>query len=147
MQGAICLDANVLVRFLAKDESTDVTTRLFDHIQEEGLLVYAPAISHFEFAGALAKKLKLKILSLSDIRLAMEHLDKIPLILFWKTELLMQAHTLCVQGLPSFYDATYVATAKLNNIPFITEDLDLKKKAKVFYPNVFTVTEWTNTLH
>ena len=147
MKNALCLDANVLTKFLSKDESNENTVFLFEFIEEHAYRVCVPALSHFEFANALAKKQNLGILSQLEINKATEGLFKLPLLLYWKIDLLNKAQSLVSLGMPSFYDATYLATAILNEIPLITEDKELRKKGRRLYPDIFTIDEWVSAIH
>lgn len=147
MEKSICLDANILTRYYSTDENRGGVDCLFDIIKDEGLMICVPALSHFEFSNAMAKKQKRAVMLPLEVKEATENLFKLPIIMYWNIDLIKRTHSLCEQGLPSFYDATYVATAMLNHIPLVTEDKELSKKARKIYPGVFTTDEWVGSLN
>lgn len=146
MKASISLDANILVRYLSPDETDGPVSKLFEVIRKENLTICVPAIAHFEFANALTRKGALKIIPENEVVSAIEKFFKLPILLFWKENLVKKAIALCQAGLPSLYDATYLATAMLNQIQLVTEDKELNKKARKIYPGVFTLDEWVSGL-
>lgn len=134
----ICIDNNVITSYLANDEANEAVDKLFNRIFEEGLLIYVPALLNFEFANVLARKKKSRLLNDEQSRIALKTFFSLPIVLAWKEEFIETAFNLVENGLPSLYDASYVAIAMIRNIPLVTFDKELYKRARTHYDGIFT---------
>lgn len=135
---AICIDNNVIINYLCNDEANEAVDKLFDRVFDEGQLIYVPALLNFEFAHVLARKKKTGYLTDEQGRFALKTFFQLPIVLTWKEEFLEIAYTLVENGLPSLYDASYLAVAMIKNIPLVTFDKELYKRARMQYDAVFT---------
>lgn len=141
-ENKICLDANVLVSYYCEDENRPETNILIDHLASREYFILCPALLNFEITNALSRKERRKIISQDYASEIVRHLFELPIVLLWQNEYLQESLNIQREALPSIFDAAYVATAKKNDIPLITEDIELLKKGRKVYPAIFTVKEW-----
>lgn len=142
----ICLDANVIIASICNEVAHPFAKPFFKNMSENQIFL-VPALIGFEITNSLARKQGLGILTNDESNNSLDNYASLPILMVWQNDYLKEALRLQQQGLPSAYDAAYVATAKLNNIPFITEDKLLLKKAKKLYPHIYTCEEWLGRLH
>lgn len=141
-ENKICLDANVLVSYYCEDENRPEAATLMDHLTSRQYFIMCPALINFEITNALSRKERCKIINQDHSSEIVRHLFELPIVLVWQNEYLQESLKIQREALPSIFDAAYVATAKKNDIPLITEDLELLKKGRRVYPAIFTVKQW-----
>lgn len=146
IENKICLDANVIIAFTCKEKAHPFAIPLFESLKH-GYVFLIPALIGFEITNSLARKQSQRQITEEECNISLDTYVNMPILMVWQNDYLKEALRLQQQGLPSAYDAAYVATAKLNNIPFITEDKLLLKKAKKLYPHIYTCEEWLGRLH
>jgi predicted nucleic acid-binding protein len=142
----ICLDANVIIASVCNELTHPFAKPFFRNIPEDQIFLM-PALIGFEITNSLARKRDAGEITDDECNNSLDSYATLPILIVWQNDYLKEALRLQQQGLPSAYDAAYVATAKLNNIPFITEDKLLIKKAKKLYPHIYNCEEWLNKLH
>ena len=141
-ENRICLDANVLVSYYCDDENRPETKILMDVLDTQKYFIVCPALLNFEITNSFSRKERLKIISQEYASEAIRHIFQLPIILVWQNEYLQESLDIQRQALPSIFDAAYVATARKNKIPLITEDHALIKKGRKVYPAIYTTQEW-----
>lgn len=142
MSENICLDANIFIAYFSPDEHNIFVAQLFEKLTEKDFLISVPALTSFEVFNILTKKEVKKEIANGVTLEALKIYLSLPLLLFWKEDLLKEAIRLQKQGIRTFYDASYLALSLLRDIPLITEDKELLKKGKKFYPGIFSPKEW-----
>lgn len=142
MDKRICLDANIFITLFCNEAGQHQAKELFSRLLDDHYRILVPAIINFELANVLAKKEKAGLLAEKDSIQALRQFAKFPILLVWQTEYLEQAMDLQRKKLATVFDAAYLATAKSNRIPLITEDLDLIKGGKKIHPAIYTMDQW-----
>jgi len=137
-----CVDANILVSLLSADEITDENKGFLRQILNQPSLLWVPALASFEVSHVLAKKASLQNLTHAQAQTGQRLFFKLPLVFLWNEELMAKALEIQQTGIPTLYDAAYLATAILKNVPLITHDLELVKKGKKIWPAIFSLQEW-----
>lgn len=142
MDKRVCLDANIFIASFCREIGQGAAKKLFSQLLEDHYRILMPALVNFEIANVLAKKEKAGQLTESESKLALKQFATFPILLVWQTEYLEQAMDLQRKNLATVFDASYLATAKTNGIPLITEDQELIKRGKKIHPAIYTTSEW-----
>lgn len=142
MNKCVCIDANIFIASFCNEPGQELAKELFSQLLEQHYKILVPAIINFELANVLARKEKNGLLTERDSKHALRQFATFPILLLWQTEYLDQAMDLQRKNLATVFDASYLATAKANKIPLITEDQDLIKRGKKIHPAIYTTAQW-----
>lgn len=146
MEDRICMDANIIIASICEEAAHPYAKPFFENMPKDQIIL-VPALIGFEITNSLTRKQALGQMSADECDSSLDTYADLPILLVWQNNYLKEALHLQRRGIPSSYDAAYVATAKLNNIPLITEDKLLIKKAKKLYPHIYTCEDWLHTRH
>lgn len=138
----LCLDNNIYISYFSKVETLPVIDELFLRIQRDHHVLYAPALLNFEFGQVISMKSNLHDLSDEDQQIALSLFFRLPILIQWNEDIMKLAADLVHQKIGSFYDTSYLAVAISRQIPLITMDKDLYKKARKVYQGVFLPEQW-----
>ena len=142
MDKRICLDTNIFIAFFCNEPGHKQANTLFSKLLEDHYRILMPALVNFEIANVLAKKEKMGLLTEQDSKQSLQKFATFPILLVWQTEYLEQAMELQRKNLATVFDASYLATAKANQIPLITEDQEMIRRGKKIHPAIYTTREW-----
>jgi len=122
----LVLDASVALKWFFEEKGTKIADKLLDALREEKIEIFVPQIFFFEIVNAVKTKSES---TSKDVLRAINKLfsldfttEKANLILLKKANFYAQKYDL------SIYDASYIALAKINGLPFITADKKMAKK-------------------
>lgn len=132
----ICVDASLWIRWLTREEGTDEAKKIFLLWLDEFDFFAAPSLLVFEVASAFRKKYKKGEITSEQIKEAMERFSRLPILLYQSNEFIAHAWD-WAQKLNEtvLYDASYLALAAWQQIPFYTCDQAFYEKAKNHYPD------------
>lgn len=136
----VILDASfALALAIGEPRSTEVR-RLLDEWMARGEELCAPSLFGYELAGVLRNKVHRGVLEESDARLALDLLLTLPIVLLHPTGLHMRAFEIaCDLGLPTSYDAHYLALAEALDAEMWTLDEWFADRARLLHFRVRTV--------
>jgi predicted nucleic acid-binding protein len=141
----ICVDANIIIRYLLNPDDTPIQNLWKTWIAKETQLV-APALLFFEVTNGLYKYQKNKAVSPEIIRKTLELSLDLPINLVNETNLHLRAQEIATQyDLPAAYDAHYLALAEWLDIDLWTADMRLINTLKPFklkWVKGFVSVEW-----
>lgn len=125
----VVIDASVVAKWFIEEKDTDKALQVRDLYLGEEISLTMPVLILFELGNVLRKH---PLLSIEDSERALEaFLDlKIELRSFAESALLKEAYRVSKDLDITFYDASYVALARLHKIAFLTGDQELYDKAK-----------------
>lgn len=139
----ICLDANVLISRLTPESHSKECRRILDFIEENNIVLYAPALIVFEVTSTFYRKVLQKEWSLEEAYKGLDFFSQLPLLLQWQSYLMKKASLFAHQmNFKNTYDCSYLSVAEARQMPLVTLDQDFYKKAKKVYKHVYLVNEF-----
>jgi predicted nucleic acid-binding protein len=121
----LCVDASVVVRFIQKKPSAEVSA-LWGGWIDARLPLHAPTLIHYEVTNALRQASKAGGLTSGAFRQAIRVACQLPIELYGDEALHLRASELAADhGLPATYDAHYLALAERLDVEFVTADAKL----------------------
>ena len=134
-----CVDANIFVNALSADENFPSSTDFLRHCLQTRSNLHLPSLVQFEVMAALQRKRQMNLLSDKLLQNAQRLFFDLPILLTWRQDLIQLTFEIQNEsGLKSFYDASYLALAKMKNIPLITHDKEILKKGKASHQSLYT---------
>lgn len=123
MTSWIVIDSGVLIASVIQEIYTTQADSLLDRIKQQNLIIVAPPLLRYEVVGTLRKLTHRGTIQAKDgINLIREALDT-PIQWMLDETLLERAYALATEhGLPSAYDAQYLAVAERFGCDFWTFD-------------------------
>jgi len=123
----LVLDASVALKwFFPHEKNSNIARKILKGIKKEKIEIFVPQIFFFEIVNAIKTKSET---TSKDVLRAINKLfsldfitEKANLILLKKANFYAQKYDL------SIYDASYIALAKINGLPFLTADEKMAKK-------------------
>lgn len=143
----IVVDASVIVKWKFRDEEqTSEADIMLQELLESQIQIYAPTLWFYEVANALKNAVIRKRITEKESLAWLPYFQKLslhemPFKLLFK-ETMSIAHEYGI----SIYDASYVALAQKEKLPFYTGDRKLAIKLKKL-PSVFWVGEYKSNRH
>ena len=127
MNSTACVDASIVIKIVVQEPGSDLADALWAQWIEQDVQIVAPALLRYEVTAVLGKKVYRKQLSEELAQMALvaaldlkgiEYIDT-PAVHVRALEMASQF------GLPTAYDAHYVALAEQRNCEFWTADARL----------------------
>lgn len=116
-----CLDASIVVRLLL--DPSDPVGPLWRSWQQEGALIVAPTLLHYEVTNALYQQQRQKRFSAEIVEKMLRTAQAFPIQLYSDPALHALAHRLATDyTLPAAYDAHYLVVAQHFDAQFWTGD-------------------------
>ncbi len=138
MTSWIVIDSGVLIASAIEETYTVQADALLAWIDSTGLQIAAPALLHYEVVATLRKLAHRGTISPEDAERLLKQILKRPLQLMMDVALSERAYALATEhGLPSAYDAQYLAVAQRLDCPLWTFD-------KRLYNSVHEKLVWVN---
>ena len=147
MPTEICLDANVFIAALMKNEPLHKEAlKLWELIEEEQMDLFEPALVFFEVISALHQKFQLEGLSAQERDTAIDIFYQTNPLVQWQSAFLKLSTELASHlKLKRIYDCSYLAVAMNKKIPFITSDERFLRAGKNIYPAIYSCQDFMNT--
>lgn len=139
----ICLDANVILSCLVVEPDQESCRILLQQILTAEIDIYAPSLMIFEVASILQRKTYCTELSAREASDALNVFTNLPVLFQGQTHIMKKAFRLAQElSLKNTYDTAYLAVAETRQIPCITCDVELRKKGRAVYDQIFTPDEF-----
>lgn len=131
MPDAICFDASVLVKLCVPEPGGEQAKDLLDHALREGRIIVGPSILWPETLSTLRKLVARRMLSTDLADRAAQSLLLLPIEEVSGPEVYRRAWRIASElGLPTLYDAVYLAVAEFREALFWTADRRLAEAAR-----------------
>lgn len=128
LKRAYVLDSSVIIKWFSEEEDTDIALTLREAHIEGTAIITVPDLVLYEVANALRYNENLQE---RDVIEAIESLIKLGIEVVVPTkEMIAEAVSLAFKQNITFYDACFVALAKILQFTCITADNDLYQKVK-----------------
>jgi predicted nucleic acid-binding protein len=119
----VCIDASVAVKLVVQEPYSDRAASLWRGWIGEDIERIVPSFFPFEVASTIRRKCVRKQLTEEEAEEAFEVFTILDFVVLEPKTLLKEAWDLAKElGLPTLYDTTYLALAKLCNCEFWTAD-------------------------
>lgn len=133
----ICVDASLVVKWLADEEGSDIARGLNNAWRKKGTQLIAPGLLDYEVGTALRRKVRGGLFQTEDLFPIFDLYKRSEILLFHLPDLLVQAVPLAISlDQPTIYDIAYLLIAKQQKTDFVTADEKFCRKAQVLYPFV-----------
>lgn len=121
MKSSVVADSGVLLASVLREPLTDQAHGLLQHWRDSSVQINAPHLLHYEIVAALRKNVYRRLIT--EAGEALRRLFRIPVELFFDTDLLRRAYQLAEQlSRPTAYYTQYLAVAERLNCDFWTAD-------------------------
>ncbi|MBI2082982.1 MAG: type II toxin-antitoxin system VapC family toxin [Deltaproteobacteria bacterium] len=139
----LCLDANIFIAALSSsEEHHKICHDVLKKVQEEQVLLYEPGLVLYEVVSALHKKTMKGEMTSEEVEVLIDHLFKLPLLFQWKSNLIKETQQVATKlDSTKVYDSSYLALARVRDIPLITLDEGLRKKGRKIFRKILLPTE------
>jgi len=119
----VCVDASLAIKLVVRESFSDRALDLWQNWIESGVEPIAPPIFPFEVSSVVRNKYVRNELTAEEAERAFNLFTRLNLIVLTSETLLKEAWDMAKElGLPTLYDAAYLALAKLCNCEFWTAD-------------------------
>jgi predicted nucleic acid-binding protein len=120
---ALCIDTSVMMKYLCPDEQTPEAIALIANALTQQVRLVAPSFAWAEVGSVLRKKVRAKLLTNAEANQLYTAYISLP-IDYIDTEILrLNAWQLAEEyGMPTLYDAVFLACAKAESANFWTAD-------------------------
>lgn len=119
------VDASFILKFLLPDEIDGEVENVFDRLLDGKIKLISPVLLSFEVHNALGSAVKQKRIERNLAYALSEKFQQ--LRIQYKEGNLKDALDITLEKNLSFYDASYVALARMENLPLLTLDKTLKR--------------------
>ncbi len=134
MTSWIIVDNNILIASVLQEQFSAQATALLEWIDAEEVQLAAPVLLRYEVVSVLRKIVHRGIITPQDGERYVNHLLKRPATFLMSDELLLRAYQMASElGMPSAYDAQYLAVAERLNCAFWTGDRRLFNTVQARY--------------
>jgi len=146
MTNLFCLDANVILKLLVKEEDSNLAEMIYT---SKNASFISSNFAKYEIFSTIRKKAVRKEKNANEIRNALQDFDKLSVNFLSETDAdIREAYDLAEKlDLPVIYDSLYLAKAIELNIPFVTADQKFLKLAKKVYKQAFSLKEVVGKLN
>jgi len=136
MNSTACVDASIVIKLVVEEPGSDLADALWAQWIQQDVQIVAPALLRYEITAVLRKKVYRGQLSKEIANMALtaaldlkgiEYIDS-PVLHLRALELASQF------GLPTAYDAHYLALAEQQNCEFWTADVRLTQRISQALP-------------
>jgi predicted nucleic acid-binding protein len=136
MNSTACVDASIVIKLVVEEPGSDLADALWAQWIQQDVQIVAPALLRYEITAVLGKKVYRGQLSKEIANMALtaaldlkgiEYIDS-PVLHLRALELASQF------GLPTAYDAHYLALAEQQNCEFWTADVRLTQRISQALP-------------
>ena len=119
----VCVDASLAIKLVVRESFSDRALDLWQNWIESGVEPIAPPIFPFEVSSVVRNKYVRNELTAEEAERAFNLFTRLNFIVLTSETLLKEAWDMAKElGLPTLYDTTYLALAKLCNCEFWTAD-------------------------
>jgi len=119
----VCVDASLAIKLVVRESFSDRALDLWQNWIESGVEPIAPPIFPFEVSSVIRNKYVRNELTAEEAERAFNLFTRLNFIVLTSETLLKEAWDIAKElGLPTLYDTTYLALAKLCNCEFWTAD-------------------------
>ena len=119
----VCVDASLAIKLVVRESFSDRALDLWQNWIESGVEPIAPPIFPFEVSSVVRNKYVRNELTAEEAERAFNLFTRLNFIVLTSETLLKEAWDIAKElGLPTLYDTTYLALAKLCNCEFWTAD-------------------------
>ncbi|TBR57512.1 twitching motility protein PilT [Westiellopsis prolifica IICB1] len=123
MTEALCIDTSVMMKYLCPDEQTSEAIALITNALTQQTRLVAPYFAWAEVGSVLRKKVRLKLLTSTEAQQLYTAYISLPIDYIDSEILRLEAWQLAEQyGMPTLYDAVFLACAKTESADFWTAD-------------------------
>ncbi len=135
MMTQVCVDANLVVMWIAPEEGREQAIALLSECRERGISLIAPDCMFAEVGAAIRRKVYRGMMDERDGFDAISVLDRLAIDIAPVLDLMTEAWQLAAaHNLPTLYDAYYLALAELRGCDFWTADERFINSVKgIFY--------------
>ena len=121
--GAVCVDASLAVKWLVDEEESEPALAILESWLSGGVTIVAPTLLMYEVPSVLRKLVVHEKLTPERAWEGFQHLGAVGIQIESPAELFTRAWEISGQfGLPTIYDAAYVALAEIKGCPLCTCD-------------------------
>jgi len=125
----ICVDTSVFVKYLCPDEQEQSATDLITDALSRTAKLVAPSFAWAEVASVLRKKVRSNLLAAAEAEQIYTAYCNLPIDYIDKEDLRTKAWQIAERyGLPTLYDAAFLAVAETEAAEFWTTDKVLLKQ-------------------
>lgn len=122
----VCVDASLAAKWVLWEQDRDMALGLLQEWRRQETEIIAPPHLPIEVSNAIYQRMRRRDLKATEARSALKQFLKIRIRLATSDRLYSTAFNLAVRlGLPSLYDAHYLALAKLSRCEVWTADRKL----------------------
>ncbi len=135
MTTSVVLDTSVLIKLFIPEDNSTVAKELLSEFETNKTKIYCPNFGKIEFISTLAKKHKLNLLDINQVRLVIEDLEETN-ISYIKEDLTLLKKALSMAYLlqeTTIYDCVFLALAEKIGGTYITADNLFYQKAVRHY--------------
>jgi predicted nucleic acid-binding protein len=119
----LCIDTSVMIKYLCPDEQTPEAIALITNALTQQTRLVAPCFAWAEVGSVLRKKVRLKLLTSTEAQQLYTAYISLPIDYIDSEILRLEAWQLAEQyGMPTLYDAVFLACAKTESAKFWTAD-------------------------
>ena len=119
----VCVDANLVVMWLAPEEGRDKAVALLDECLKQEVSIIAPDCMFAEVGTALRRKVHRRVMDEEDGRFAISMLSRLAIDIVPVLSLCSEAWRIAAEhNLSTLYDAYYMALAQARGCDFWTAD-------------------------
>lgn len=120
---ALCIDTSVIMKYLCPDEQTPEAIALITNALTQQTRLVAPCFAWAEVGSVLRKKQRLNLLTTAEADQLYTAYISLPINYIDTESLRLEAWQLAEQyGIPTLYDAVFLACAKTESANFWTAD-------------------------
>jgi predicted nucleic acid-binding protein len=138
MNSTICVDASILIKLVVDESGSEHVDALWQSWIKDGVGVIAPSLLRYELTAVLRKKIYRGQLSEEIAKAALSAALSLTMVEYVDLAVL-HSHALeiaCRYGLPTAYDAHYLALAEIKECGFWTADRRLYHQVSEKLPYV-----------
>jgi predicted nucleic acid-binding protein len=137
VNGRVCFDASVAVKWLIIEDHSELALALLGTILRAGGSIVGPPHLPIEVSNALYKRVRSGGVTLEEAQERISSLSDIPIDLVYSKDLSRSALALSLEfGWKYLYDAFYLAVGELLNCDVWTADSVFYRDARVKHPRV-----------
>jgi predicted nucleic acid-binding protein len=127
----ICVDANVVIRLVLGGEHAELIAERWTSLRESGRTVAAPSLLRYEVCNVVRRYAVMGVITDEEAAAALDTVLDLRIALNADPSMHRRALSIATSlGLPSTYDAHYLALADMLNAPLLTLDRRLARRVE-----------------
>ena len=143
MNGVVCVDASVAVKWLLEEQNSDLAEALLSEARSSATALHTPPQFDAEVTSALTQRVWLQELSLQEALEALRHFANIDVVSVLSSDLRERALELAAEFNWQYpYDAYYLAVGELLDCDVWTADGRFFRATRGRYPRVRLLSEY-----